>query len=116
MRCLEAVPSRLVSHLKPPPLRRWLRKQGWKSPPAALSPVGVRQIAATLAAHKAHVYAVALTPLEMRALKWEAGVAHGNEEDTERTYVEVTTLSAMLDSDTVDWSNVGMIFQTLFKG
>ena len=77
-------------------------------------PVGVRQIASTLSAHRAHVYAVELTPADILALKWEDGKPHGNEEDTERTYVEVTTLGELLAANTVDWANVGMIFQTLF--
>lgn len=76
-------------------------------------PVGVRQMASTLSAHKAHVYAVELTPDEMLSLKWEAGKVHGNEADTERTYVEVTTVGAMLGGDLVDWANVGMILATL---
>ena len=77
-------------------------------------PIGVRQLAATWAAHKAHVYAVELTPAEMLSLKWEAGKAHGNEADTERTFVEVTTLGDLFQNETVDWSNLGMIFQALY--
>lgn len=76
-------------------------------------PIGVRQIAATLAAHRAHCYAVELTPDEMLALKWEAGKAHGNHADTEYTFVEVTTVADLLANPNVDWSNLGMVFQTL---
>lgn len=78
-------------------------------------PVGVRQIAATLAAHRAHCYAVELTPDEMLQLKWEAGKAHGNHADTEYTFVEVTTVADLLKNPNVDWSNLGMIFQALSK-
>lgn len=76
-------------------------------------PVGVRQIAATLAAHRAHCYAVELTADEMLALKWEAGKAHGNHADTEYTFVEVTTVADLLKNPNVDWSNLGMVFQAL---
>jgi len=76
-------------------------------------PIGVRQIAATLSTHKAHVYAVEMTRNEMLSLKWDAGKVHGNEVDTERTYVEVTTVGTMLKSDLVDWSNIGMILAAL---
>ena len=75
--------------------------------------VGARQVAATLAAHKAHVYAVELDPREMRALKAEAGKAHGNHEDTEYTFVEVTTVGGLLSRSDVDWSNVGMILSVI---
>jgi len=76
-------------------------------------PVGVRQIAATLAAHRAHCYAVELTPDEILQLKWEAGKPHGNHADTEYTFVEVTTVADLLSNPNVDWSNLGMVFQAL---
>ena len=77
-------------------------------------PIGARQIAATLAAHRAHCYAVRLTPDEMLALKWEAGKPHGNHDDTEYTFVEITTVTALMKKNTADWSNLGMIFQALY--
>lgn len=77
--------------------------------------VGTRQVAATLAAHRAHCYAVQLTPHEIAKLKDEAGKAHGNHEDTEYTFVTVTTLADLLKNSNVDWSNLGMIFQALSR-
>lgn len=76
-------------------------------------PIGNRQLASTLAAHQAHVYAIELTPDEMLTLKWEAGKPHGNHADTEYTFVEVVKVGDILNGNTVDWSNVGMILQTL---
>lgn len=75
--------------------------------------VGVRQISATTLAHRAHCYAVKLTPEEMLAMKWEAGKAHGNHEDSEYTFVEVMTVADMLVNPNIDWSNIGMIYQAL---
>jgi len=78
-------------------------------------PVGARQVASTLCSHRAHVYAVELTPSEMLTLKWTQGSAFGNVEDTEITYPEVRTVRSILGGrdQSVDWSNVGMIFQAL---
>lgn len=78
--------------------------------------VGVRQIAATLCAHRAHVYAVELTPSEMLTLKWGQGSVSGGSAE-EITYPEVRTLrSLLLDQDqSLDWSNIGMLFQALSK-
>ena len=74
-----------------------------------------RQIAATLSAHKAHLYTVALTPDEMSWLKTQAasGAHQGVEEDTERTYVEIQNLDDILESDNVDWSMLGMALQAI---
>ena len=74
-----------------------------------------RQVAGTLSAHFAHVFAVELTREEMDKLKADMGV-HGVEEDTERTYVDVTTLRELIGPDNVDWANVGMIMTALLRG
>lgn len=72
-----------------------------------------RQIASTLLAHKAHVYAVLLTKEELATLKAmaDAGTHHGVEEDTERTYIEVTTIREMLSNPDIDWAMLGMAMQ-----
>ena len=76
---------------------------------------GVRQLAGTLSAHHAHVYSVALTIPEMNKLKQEIGKMHGVAEDTEQTYVEIFTLSELLDemNPLTDWSTLGMILAAL---
>ena len=73
--------------------------------------VDARQIAGTLSAHYAHVFAIELTPEEMKRLQDDTGV-HGLEEDTERTYVEAYHIIQLLQGD-VDWANMGMIFAAL---
>lgn len=77
--------------------------------------VGVRQLASTLTTHRSHVFAVELTPVEIWQAQQEAGVAHGNHEDSEYTYLEVKTLREILSEGLVDWSMVGMIMSTVCK-
>lgn len=86
---------------------------GLTIPSTRFRPVGVRQIASTLCAHRAHVYQVELTPSEMLTVKWSQGSSFGNSEDTEITYPEVQTVRSLLQEGSVDWSNLGMIFQSL---
>jgi 8-oxo-dGTP pyrophosphatase MutT (NUDIX family) len=74
---------------------------------------GTRQIAATLSAHRAHVFSVRLTQQELRELREHAHEVKGNEQDTERTWVEVRTVRDLLISRDVDWSNLGMILHAL---
>jgi 8-oxo-dGTP pyrophosphatase MutT (NUDIX family) len=77
--------------------------------------VGLRQLASTLSAHRAHVYAVEMTPEEILSVKWAAGTAHGNHEngDSEYTFSHVTTVRDMLRDSSIDWSNLGMVFHVL---
>ena len=80
-----------------------------------LVPLGARQIAGTAMAHKAHAYACRLTDKEIKVLQAVArcGAPHGQEADSERTYVEVWRLGDILEDRGVDWSNLGMIFAAL---
>lgn len=75
--------------------------------------IGARQIAATLCAHRAHVFAVEMTAAEMLSLKWDKGTPHGNHEDSEYTFVEVVTVGELMSGEVVDWSNMGMILTVL---
>ena len=63
------------------------------------------------------MFGVELTDAEyQRALDLEQEAAVlGNIEETERTYVEVRSLSSILSERLVDWSNVGMIMETLYR-
>lgn len=73
-----------------------------------------RQLVATLSAHHAHLFSVELTEQEVGELRAMDGVAHGVEEDTERTYVEVKKLSEIMQADSgVDWSMLGMILSVV---
>jgi 8-oxo-dGTP pyrophosphatase MutT (NUDIX family) len=72
-----------------------------------------RQLGATLSTHHAHLYSVELSVEEIEALLEIAGVPHGAEDESERTYVEVWKLRDILESTSVDWSVTGMILSVL---
>jgi len=72
-----------------------------------------RQLVSTLSAHRAHLFSVEITDEELKWVQGQAGVAYGVVEDTERTYTEVVSLSALRRSTAVDWSMLGMIMQVL---
>ncbi|MBW8481176.1 nucleoside 2-deoxyribosyltransferase domain-containing protein [Actinomadura parmotrematis] len=78
---------------------------------ARLRPVAVRQVAATLSAYRAHLFAAEITDAEVAALRaaGPGGVAaHG-----EVTHVEVRRLAEIRDGALVDWATLGMIAQVL---
>jgi 8-oxo-dGTP pyrophosphatase MutT (NUDIX family) len=72
-----------------------------------------RQLVATMSVHKAHLFSVEITEEELDWLREQAGVAHGVAEETERTYVEITTLGEIRRNANIDWSMLGMILQVL---
>ncbi len=83
---------------------------GLRVAPERLRPLGVRQLAATTSAHRSHVYVVELTPEE---LAWaraeaEAGTRHGIG-DSERTFLEVRTVAALLADECIDWTCLGAV-------
>ena len=84
-------------------------------PASRFREVRSRQLAATLSAHHAHLFAAELTQQEMAQARLlaESQETHGVVEDTERTYVEVTTLREMLAGGLVDWSMIGMVAQAV---
>jgi len=83
--------------------------------PSRFHLINTRQVSATVSSHHAYVFGVELSDKEYaQAVGQEkAGTALGVAEDTEITYVEVRTLSEILSKGLVDWSNVGMIMETL---
>ena len=85
---------------------------GLEIDPSRFRLVDSRQVAGTLSAHHATVYAVKLTEEEMSWVKEHIGDTHGVAEDTERTYLEVMTVGELLKAP-VDWSVVGMIMTAL---
>jgi len=86
-------------------------------PPDRFQKIASRQIAATLSTHQSHLFAAQLSRAEMDQAKAlaSAGEAHGVEEDSERTYVEVSTVREALSKELLDWSMVGMILQALIN-
>lgn len=85
---------------------------GLKLAPERLRPAGTRQIGATLSAHVATVFVARLTEAEMQTFRQQIG-PRGVVEDSERTYVEVSTVQDLLQSDLVDWATLGMVFAGL---
>ncbi|SDK55575.1 Nucleoside 2-deoxyribosyltransferase like [Glycomyces sambucus] len=77
-----------------------------------LRPIGTRQVAATMSAHRAHVFAAEVTEDELAWLREQRRVAHG-ENDGERTWVEVATYGELRGRGLTDWATLGMIAQAL---
>jgi len=71
--------------------------------------VGARQLAGTLSAHKAHVFAVEITDEEMTQVGQNMGKTFGDSGSSEQTYVEIHSVKELLKKETVDWSTLGMI-------
>ncbi|UGQ09717.1 NUDIX hydrolase [Yinghuangia sp. ASG 101] len=75
---------------------------------------GVRQVAATVSAHRTHVYSAELTEDEVAALRADAAEARAHGVGgTERTHVEVTTYGGLLAAPTADWATIGMVARVL---
>ncbi len=74
---------------------------------------GARQMVATLSIHQAHLYSAELTDAELDFLRDRYGTAYGVAEDTEQTYVELSTLGELRRQSLVDWSMLGMIMLVL---
>jgi len=81
--------------------------------PNRLVPLGTRQLMGTMSTHRAHVYAALLDEQDMDRALAEVGKPHGNEGDSERTYVEVHDVSDLLREPTTDWSTLGMIYAAI---
>jgi 8-oxo-dGTP pyrophosphatase MutT (NUDIX family) len=82
--------------------------------PGRISAHGSRQLMGTFSTHKAHLFSVELTDDEIEGLRKEQDKSHGDSaegETGERTYVEVCTLTEILNGHLVDWSTLGMILQ-----
>lgn len=74
-----------------------------------------RQLAGTLSSHKSFFYSVELTEEEINWFKSQKDVAHGKEEDTERTFVEVYTVKELLSNVNIDWTTLGQVFSAYYR-
>jgi 8-oxo-dGTP pyrophosphatase MutT (NUDIX family) len=86
---------------------------GFYLDPSRLKNHGARQLAGTLSAHKAHLFSAEITEEELEWFQSQGGIAHGNEKDTERTFIEVYSVQELLENKLVDWTTLGMILQVL---
>lgn len=75
-----------------------------------------RQLAATFSAHTAFLFSYELTDEELKWLYSQKGIAHGEKESSERTYIEICTLEDIMRKQLVDWSMLGMICAVLYGG
>ena len=73
---------------------------------------GSRQLAATLSAHHAHLFAAEITDDELARLRAPRSRPHGAD-DTERTWTEITTFGEIRRKRLVDWATLGMIAEVL---
>jgi hypothetical protein len=74
---------------------------------------GGRQLAATVSAHQAYLFAAEITDDELALLRSLQSVPHGKASDTERTWTEITTFRNIRQSRLVDWATIGMISEIL---
>ena len=71
-----------------------------------------RQLAATLSAHHAHLFAAEITGDELARLHATRSMPHGIG-DTEQTWTEVTTFGEIRKNRLVDWATLGMIAEAV---
>jgi hypothetical protein len=74
-----------------------------------------RQLQATTLSHKSALFLYELNEDELQYIKDSNGKVFGDEESTERTYINLVKLKSILDTDTVDWSTIGMIFNGIMS-
>jgi 8-oxo-dGTP pyrophosphatase MutT (NUDIX family) len=86
---------------------------GFNIDPKRLQLIGSRQLAGTLSSHHSHLFKAIIDEKEMEWFKSQAGIVHGNEKDTERTFIEVNTVGNLIENKTVDWSTLGQILSAL---
>ena len=72
-----------------------------------------RQLFGTLSSVHAHVFSAEITDKELEFFESQRGKAHGVKKDTERTFIEVTTVGELLEKPLSDWSSLGMVFAGL---
>ena len=79
--------------------------------------VGTHQVAGTLSAHTAVVYAAEIEDDELDDIESRLHEVHGVEEDTERTTVILDTLRNLYNGDNydVDWATLGMISSAILS-
>jgi 8-oxo-dGTP pyrophosphatase MutT (NUDIX family) len=78
-----------------------------------LRPLGARQVAATVSAHRAHLFAAEITGAELEWLRARQDVPGGDGGGSERTWIEIATYADIRDQRLVDWATLGMITQAL---
>ena len=70
---------------------------------------GSRQLAATVSAHHAYLFTVEITSDELARLRVMQSAPHGVANETEQTWIEISTFSEIRENRLVDWATLGMI-------
>lgn len=91
-----------------------LEETGLDIPQEQLCSHGSRQLAATMTAHRQHLFSVELTQDQLRRVR-EVDGPLGNTGDTERTYPLVCRYGDVLAERHSDWTTVGAITQALLQ-
>ncbi len=86
---------------------------GFEIAPERLQFIGARQLIGTLSAHKAHLFAAEITTEELAWFKTQHGIAHGEQDLGERTYVQVFSYQDLFQDDVLDWTTIGQILLIL---
>lgn len=73
---------------------------------------GSRQLAATVSAHHAHLFAAEITDEELAQLRTAQEEMHGSD-DIEQTWTEITTFGDLRRNSIVDWTTLGMISEII---
>jgi hypothetical protein len=79
--------------------------------PARLRAHGSLQAAATLSAHRVHLFSAEITAAELDQLR--ASGPHGVVADGERTHVEIRTYGQIRSDGLVDWATLGLLAEAL---
>jgi 8-oxo-dGTP pyrophosphatase MutT (NUDIX family) len=83
--------------------------------PSRLRNHGSRQLAGTFSAHKGNLFSAEITEEEVEWLKSQRDIAHGKEEDSERTFIEVHLVSQLINDESIDWTTLGQILSVVAK-
>jgi len=90
-------------------------EMGFYIEPSRLKLHGTRQLAATLSSHKSHLFSAEITEEEADWFKSQEDIAHGKEEDSERTFIEVHPISQLVNEESIDWTTLGQILSVISK-
>ncbi|MBO2460443.1 hypothetical protein [Actinomadura violacea] len=74
---------------------------------------GSRQVAATVSAHRAHLFSAEISDGELTWLRKQGDRPRGAGRDSERTWVEVATYGEIRAARLVDWATLGMLAEVL---
>lgn len=73
-----------------------------------------RQPAAATAAYTSDLFMYELTLEEWESVQKRSHESYGVAEDSEKTYIELSTVKEMLENGKVDWATIGMCTQALY--